>query len=48
MILTHVDLIEKLLKYVASEEKAETTKRLRQAVRREQAVASRTRTDGLF
>jgi hypothetical protein len=48
MILTHVDLIEKLLKYVPSEEKAETMQRLRQDVRREQAIASRSGADGLF
>ncbi|KAG9206854.1 DNA-directed RNA polymerase II subunit L [Epicoccum nigrum] len=48
MILTHVDLIEKLLKYVPSEEKSAAMERQRQTVHRQQAIASRSEADGLF
>ncbi|KAH7400954.1 8 kDa subunit-domain-containing protein [Phaeosphaeria sp. MPI-PUGE-AT-0046c] len=41
MILTHVDLIEKLLKYVSCEEKAVLQKELREKQRRRDAQASR-------
>jgi hypothetical protein len=41
MILTHVDLIEKLLKYVATSEKAELTKAMREMDRQRNAQASR-------
>jgi len=47
MILTHVDLIEKLLKYVPSADKAETAKNMREAARRQQAaIASRSGANG--
>ncbi|KAH7077948.1 8 kDa subunit-domain-containing protein [Paraphoma chrysanthemicola] len=42
MILTHVDLIEKLLKYVPSEERLAQQKAQREAQRRENALMSRT------
>ena len=41
MILTHVDLIEKLLKYVSCEEKAALQKQLREEQRKRDAQASR-------
>lgn len=41
MILTHVDLIEKLLKYVPSSEKAEHQRTMREHQRQRDAVASR-------
>jgi hypothetical protein len=47
MILTHVDLIEKLLKYVPSADKAETAKNMREAARHQQnAIASRSGANG--
>jgi hypothetical protein len=42
MILTHVDLIEKLLKYVPSEEKYSQQKAMRDVQRQLDAQASRT------
>lgn len=42
MILTHVDLIEKLLKYVSSEKKVSLQKAAREAQRQRDAHASRT------
>ncbi|KAL5118024.1 DNA-directed RNA polymerase II subunit L [Pleosporales sp. CAS-2024a] len=42
MILTHVDLIEKLLKYVSSEEKGTVQKAMRKEQRRRDAHAFRT------
>lgn len=39
MILTHVDLIEKLLKYVPAAEKGEQQKRMREAQRRRDAAS---------
>ena len=47
MLMTHVDLIEKLLKYVSSEEKAELQKKLREEQRRRDAQASRSGANGL-
>jgi hypothetical protein len=41
MILTHVDLIEKLLKYVPSEEKHAQQKAQRKAQRKHDALMSR-------
>jgi hypothetical protein len=38
MILTHVDLIEKLLKYVPSADKAETAKSMREAACQQDVV----------
>lgn len=47
MILTHVDLIEKLLKYVPSADKAFTAAQMReQARRRATAIASRSGANG--
>jgi hypothetical protein len=46
MILTHVDLIEKLLKYVRSTDKAETAKNMREAARQRDAIASRSGANG--
>jgi hypothetical protein len=46
MILTHVDLIEKLLKYVPSADKAETAKSMREAARQQDAIASRSGANG--
>ncbi|KAF1932909.1 uncharacterized protein M421DRAFT_53664 [Didymella exigua CBS 183.55] len=40
MILTHVDLIEKLLKYVPGADRAETAKNMRGAARQQDAIAS--------
>jgi hypothetical protein len=44
MVLTHVDLIEKLLKYVASRERAQDRKDMdkRQAAKQRNAITSRT------
>jgi hypothetical protein len=42
MILTHVDLIEKLLKYVAYDEKVTFQKAFKEAERKRNAQASRT------
>jgi len=41
MILTHVDLIEKLLKYVPSSEKAEEQRLMRERQRLQDAAMSR-------
>ena len=46
MILTHVDLIEKLLKYVPSADKAATAKQRREAARQQDAIASRSGANG--
>jgi hypothetical protein len=40
MILTHVDLIEKLLKYVPSADKAATARRMREAARQQDVITS--------
>jgi DNA-directed RNA polymerase I, II, and III subunit RPABC5 len=46
MILTHVDLIEKLLKYVPTADKAATQKQMHEAARRQDAIASRSGANG--
>ncbi|KAJ4322793.1 DNA-directed RNA polymerase II subunit L [Neodidymelliopsis sp. IMI 364377] len=46
MILTHVDLIEKLLKYVPTADKAATAKQMREAARKQEAIASRSGANG--
>lgn len=46
MILTHVDLIEKLLKYVPSANKAATAKQMRKAARQPNLIASWSEANG--
>ncbi len=46
MILTHVDLIEKLLKYVPGVEKIAWRKELHQAAKKRDAIASRSGANG--
>ena len=46
MILTHVDLIEKLLKYVPTADKAAAAKEMREAARQQDAIASRSGANG--